>query len=562
MASYLKSLSPVPGFPDYTGPHKVGTIDVEIPVIELDAPSPPPDESIDTVQFRIFYPCEVEPKTSKQINWLPSPQRAHVAAYTKFLGAGSTLAEVIAWVSFLTFFCFRVVIRADLLHRFFPRLLYYITIPARKNAPVLEPAAKRWPVMIFSHGLGGSRNAYSHLAGSVASHGVIVIAPEHRDGSAPISYIREVPMAKDNGEKSSVAKTRRVVPYTKISHTPSPEVDAARTAQLKIRLWELGCVHDALLKIDEGVKLTNLNNSSAHFLPNFNGKMEVHEPGKITFAGHSFGAATVAQFVKSTFYSAETSNAPASYEPVFTPTSRSAITGQITPNTPVILLDIWCMPLRSKSTRWLWNKPFPCYAPGGPGGCALLAIESQAFFNWKVHLKTTQRLLSPNPASDAQTIKDDGRPGPHFYYPTASAHLSQSDFGVLFPWFTKKIFAIEEPERIMKLNVRAILKLLRERHIPVSPTSAADMELGSEADMVTKDDQKIFSTDGAIRGWNYLTIDVNDPAVTDLEGDSGVSIKAEPAQAVVGGELMKQTQGTAESLLSPNLSPENVQWAA
>jgi platelet-activating factor acetylhydrolase len=101
MASYLKSLSPVPRFPEYTGPYKVGTVDVELPVAELDAPSPPPEDAADTVLFRIFYPCDVESKTSKHISWLPSPQRAHVAAYTKFMGAGSMLAEVIASVHLL-----------------------------------------------------------------------------------------------------------------------------------------------------------------------------------------------------------------------------------------------------------------------------------------------------------------------------------------------------------------------------------------------------------------------------------------------------------------------------
>lgn len=397
--------------------------------------------------------------------------------------------------------------------------------------------------MIFSHGLGGSRNAYSHVAGSIASHGVIVICPEHRDGSAPISFVRSVPKGLEKGEKSQFTVGRSKVGYNRVSHTPSPEVEAARTAQLKIRLYELGCIHDALLKIDQGVSLTNLNASSAPFLHRFSGRMAVYEPGTIIFAGHSFGAATIGQFVKSTFYSPETSTAPASYEPIFTPSSRSAISKQITPNTPLVLLDVWCFPLRVASTRWLWNKPLPCYAPGGPGGCAVLAVESQAFFKWRIHLKATKHFLSPNPASESHTVKNDGRPGPHFYYATASAHLSQSDFGVLFPWFTRKIFAIEEPERIMKLNIRAILQLLRERKIPLSPISASDKEIGSETDMTTKDDSKIFCTNGEIKGWNYLSTDVDDLSDIEFEDDSNVDIKARPSEAVVGGELMKEMQG-------------------
>lgn len=69
---------------------------MEIPVSELDGPSPPPEDAADTVLFRVFYPCEVESKSSKRISWFPSPQRGHVSAYTRFLGAGSRLAEFIS----------------------------------------------------------------------------------------------------------------------------------------------------------------------------------------------------------------------------------------------------------------------------------------------------------------------------------------------------------------------------------------------------------------------------------------------------------------------------------
>jgi len=96
MTSYLSRLSLMPGFPEYTGPHKVGTIDVELPVSDLDCPSPSPDESISTVQYRIFYPCQPDAKGKKNVNWLPAPQRGYISAYTKFLGAGSMLAELIS----------------------------------------------------------------------------------------------------------------------------------------------------------------------------------------------------------------------------------------------------------------------------------------------------------------------------------------------------------------------------------------------------------------------------------------------------------------------------------
>jgi len=93
MMSYLSRLSLVPAFAEYSGPYKVGTVDVEIPVSELNSPSPTPDvaANIHTIQFRVFYPATKD-SPGKWISWLPAPQRLHVAAYTQFLGIGPMTA--------------------------------------------------------------------------------------------------------------------------------------------------------------------------------------------------------------------------------------------------------------------------------------------------------------------------------------------------------------------------------------------------------------------------------------------------------------------------------------
>lgn len=428
--------------------------------------------------------------------------------------------------------------------RYIPRILHYISIPARKDAPLLQPTTsnKRWPVMIFSHGLGGSRNAYSHLVGSIASHGVIVIAPEHRDGSTPISFVRDVP-ASGSSEKSSIKKVKRTVDYIKLAHTPGPEVEAARNAQLKIRLWEMGLVHDSLVRLDQGEPLTNLETSTKASLSQFRNVMNVHEPGSITFAGHSFGAATVMQFLKSTFYSSQTSNAPSTYEPLFTPSSRSPISAQITPKTPLILLDAWCLPLRAASTRWLWDKPLPCYAPGGAGGASILAVSSEAFFKWRIHLKETKKLLSPNPASEKYDYKNGTIPEPNFFYATTSAHLSQSDFGLLFPWVAKRFLSVQEPERIMRLNVRAITQVMRNSGIEVAPTSPEDME--SDVKETTMNDETILRPKGEIRGWKWISTDTRDLSDISLEDEENAEQLDNQADAapVSGDELGRQKSG-------------------
>lgn len=97
MSSLLNKINPVPTLPEYTGPYKVGTIDVEIPVSSLNAPSAPPPNAADipTVQFRLFYPAQPDSK-GKRITWLPAPQRSHVSAYSRFLGIGSVASEIIS----------------------------------------------------------------------------------------------------------------------------------------------------------------------------------------------------------------------------------------------------------------------------------------------------------------------------------------------------------------------------------------------------------------------------------------------------------------------------------
>jgi platelet-activating factor acetylhydrolase len=97
MAGLVSSLNLVPSFPDYTGPYKVGTVDVEIPVSELESPSPAPEGAahIHTILFRIFYPAEAV-SYGTRVTWLPAPQRLHIAAYAQFLGAGPTLASILS----------------------------------------------------------------------------------------------------------------------------------------------------------------------------------------------------------------------------------------------------------------------------------------------------------------------------------------------------------------------------------------------------------------------------------------------------------------------------------
>ncbi|KAL8948115.1 MAG: hypothetical protein Q9222_005674 [Ikaeria aurantiellina] len=395
--------------------------------------------------------------------------------------------------------------------------------------------------MVFSHGLGGTKNAYSHLLGSLSSHGVIVVAPDHRDGSAPLSLIRQEP-----------GSTPRPVDYRSISHRQSLEVEQARDEQLKIRLWELGLIHEALIKMDRGEHLLNtLAESSAeplHDLAMFSSTLDVQNPGAIAWAGHSFGAATIVQFVKSVYYHSSTSTI-SSEQSLFQPSSSSQICHQITPASPVALLDLWCMPLLSHSTRHLNELPLPCYAPGGRSGESLLAILSEAFFKWSSNLLQTKRTMSADPSSK-KPVKGS-YPQPYIFYPVSSAHLSQSDFGMLFPWLTKKAFKAEDPGRTLRLNTRAILEVMRRNGMEVANTSSVDMEETKEEEgeqiavtnahvpaagkMKIGQDVKILSSDGSVKGW--VALDLAGAKGEDEAVNRRTEKTADPMEAVVEGEM-------------------------
>ena len=55
--------------------------------------------------------------------------------------------------------------------------------PCAEAPAPLESSEEGWPLVVFSHGLGGCEEMYSQLCAFIASHGYVVFVPEHEDGS-------------------------------------------------------------------------------------------------------------------------------------------------------------------------------------------------------------------------------------------------------------------------------------------------------------------------------------------------------------------------------------------
>jgi platelet-activating factor acetylhydrolase len=130
-----------------------------------------------------------------------------------------------------------------------------------QDAQALESKAP-FPVIIFSHGLGGNRLVYSSICSDLASHGFIVAAIEHREGSASLA----------RGIEDE---------WIKYDNVP-PEVWGFRHHQLRHRVSEIKL---CLAALDEIARYGH-NGSKK---PDFKGKLNMDS---LVMAGHSFGGAT------------------------------------------------------------------------------------------------------------------------------------------------------------------------------------------------------------------------------------------------------------------------------
>jgi platelet-activating factor acetylhydrolase len=183
-----------------------------------------------------------------------------------------------------------------------------------------------------------------------------------------------------------------------------------------------------------------------------------------------------------------------------------------------------------------------------------------ALFKWKEHLHLKARLLSPDPKAERVLPTTYERPSgikmsePNFFYVVNSAHLSQSDFGILFPWLTKKIFDAEQPERALRLNLRAQLQLFRANGIPVARTFSGDVIDGAHVDKLDtfqksgdkladglNDDKAIFDRSGnnVVEYWRWVDI-------------IGMGQGEETGTGKTVGEQVESTEGQMEGEMEPS----------
>lgn len=376
-------LSPFsPYLPKYPGPHQVGTIELELPLpIELQRTFG--SCTVKTLLVRLFYPTSAT--RGHKPRWTGTGHYT-LQGYAKFLGIKESYLHAASYLG-----------------------LKWTEIPALSDVP-LKSRSTPWPCMLFSHGLGGTRNAYSQVTGSIAASGLVVMAIEHRDNSAAISVVKH----EDGSEE--------IVDYISIKESTPANIKKRRD-QMAQRAYEMKLGLELFKSLNASDALLDLSKHANTALASFVSALDVKH-GNFVIGGHSFGAATSVHVCKDS--TTRLSSDPQDYN--FSTAFRASI-----------LLDVWTEVLIDSNSR-------PLHIPS-------LCIASQAFYDWKANFSAVRSLLLSDDRNLVCWIKE-------------SAHLSQSDFGILFPLATRYAFKAQiDPHRAMDLNVRAVREFLRRNGV-------------------------------------------------------------------------------------------------
>jgi len=413
---------------------------------------------LETVLMTIYYPASIDaaayeelPKQNWSVSrelWLGRPRLSIATGYGRFGGVGAAAIPL-----------------------FIPTM--FTKLPAFRNAPVAKywapevntksqgldvkveqgekpegaPDEPTFPLIMFSHGLGGTRTMYSSVCGEFASYGFVVCAVEHRDGSGPrtyINYAKEGDGTADDLEKRGDLDHRdeerqqgfSIIDYIFPKDNPkdtSPNnekgVDTElRSSQIHLRMAELHEAYGVMCEIAKGnggsiakrnLRKKGYKGGSRHGLDGIDWDRWKHRvfTENVTVCGHSFGAATAVEILRH----------PGDYPNI----------------TQGIIYDIW----GAGTSPADGNPEHTVSAP-------IIAINSEAFTYWPSNFELVESLV--------QEAQDQPCPCPSWLITLrGTVHVSQSDFSLLYPNVCSLFLKmVANPRRALDLNINASLEFL------------------------------------------------------------------------------------------------------
>ncbi|KAF9481807.1 hypothetical protein BDN70DRAFT_875743 [Pholiota conissans] len=407
---------------------------------------------LEEVAFTAYYPAEVDALSKKGVPWFIRPIRESLHGFAAFLGVSK-------WLLWPVVYLFGALLK----------------IPAYPNAPLRKPESPlyQWPLVIFSHGLGGSRTAYSQFCSRLAASGKVVLAIEHRDGTGTVC----MPHSWNQGRQSEP----RTLLYLRESDIHWDDNDAIdihplplRGQQLAFRHHEVYITYSAFRRFvhaDPAAHLETIDGTSYNveswITPDASGTTRVRCDDRVTLAGHSFGGCTVLSLL---------STKPlGGYSPI--PIDR------------VVILDPWLEPLPSpgpvpigkvsisskgtvvdgsflsspETTAALSSQTDGIELDAKVSHPRMLIINSETFTLWKDHYERLKEIVAGWEPEGGKIMTIVG-----------SVHVSFSDFPIL-PVVRKKT-ARPIMETISKLALSFLDDTLEEV-LKTVPTTGMEIKI-------------------------------------------------------------------------------------
>ncbi|PCH41483.1 hypothetical protein WOLCODRAFT_119037 [Wolfiporia cocos MD-104 SS10] len=412
--------------PDVPGPFVVGATTFAIPLqqpqtigaakLRRTGGNTPREPALllEEIVFTAFYPADIRKpstdgtapeKLKKAMDWVAKPVNKTIRGYAHF-------AKLPFWLSNVFMGC----------------VASRLKLPVYPNVPLLDPTEAsddpqaQWPLVFFSHGLSGTRTTYSHLCIRLASQGKVVLAMEHRDGTAPVVTSHFEP-ASAEGKKRHKPKVKYYLHPEDVMYENQEEEQtksAFRIDQLLFRRLETYLAFMAFSDLINARPRADIEKSlfgniytvwgpTCAELPRHSPLWQSWTTGRVQFkeniaiVGHSFGGASTLSII---------SNPPPSL-----PDTTSHIRFEPLPITHALVLDPWLEPLPT---------PGPAPHAGMPRAPHILVLNSEEFTLWDDHFARLAEVVRAwrrtGPGVDAQLLTF-----------IRAKHVSFSDLGVIWP---------------------------------------------------------------------------------------------------------------------------------
>lgn len=357
--------------------------------------------ALEEAGVQVFYPCE-KPQSRRAfgVEWLHRPLTQWAAGYATFLGYSR-------WIFYPIVFLLSAIIK----------------MPLFRDTPLkAHPDGAEWPLVIFSHGLAGTRTTYSQICSRIAAQGYVVLAIEHRDGTGPSSIY---PIDGKRGPHYYLnVQNLDWDEKLKNPETPMP----LRTQQLDVRYVEILEVFKAFKEIVSGNDSVVGNSKDYPYWASWKDQVTV---SSIIFTGHSFGGCTGFHIL--------THSPPKGYD---------------------------CLPISKAIIHDPWMEPFPAdfeqrvVRENQAFSIPVIVINSEEFTLWKSHFVRQDTLLKPWVSRAGENAA--------FVTLVGSRHMAFSDFPLITPLNKQRAIAYHDDIHELSMaflegRIPAYLKSIHKR---------------------------------------------------------------------------------------------------